>query len=117
MSFYITKQFKQRREETKLETFHTKDEALILINEKLDFDKSHRMQTIYRLYDDLDALLQTFDTDTSTTVAKSDSSTSSGAGKGSGFNPTPFNTAPRPSGVPHNWISDEKKDREDEKKD
>ncbi|MDX1900977.1 MAG: hypothetical protein SFW66_03105 [Gammaproteobacteria bacterium] len=117
MSYYITKQF-QRGGEVTDGTFYSVDEAKKSIQDKLRQDQQLKMQVVYRLYDDLDQLQATFDSSSieQPVSGSSSSESSSSAGKGSGFNPTPFNTAPRPPGIPHSWISDEDKKKGEEKK-
>jgi len=116
MSFYITKQY-QRGSETTDELFLTIEAAKTAIQEKLLYDRQLRVSVVYRLYDDLDYLHGTFDIN-SIDENVSDSSdepiaASGGAGQSSNFNPTPFNTAPRPAGIPHNWVKDEPEKKED----
>jgi hypothetical protein len=102
--YTVTKQFGRGREST-LEKFPRYESAAAFIQAKLAEDIRFKVETTYRIYDDLDELQQVF------THADADSLTSSSGGQSAGrsqsFSPTPFNTKPQPGGLPHSWIKDE----------
>lgn len=118
MIFRVTKQF-PRGPETDLQKFMKREMAVQFITEKLAEDALYKLQTIYRLYDDLDHLLKEYTTADLEKLAGSNKTqeSNSGAGKDGGqrFSPSPFNTAPRPGGIPPS--SFRKDDSEDKDKD
>lgn len=110
------KQYAPRGKDILVGEFDNTDDAKIFIQEKLAEDARLKVKALYRLMEGMD-VLEEF-----TEVAggindstESSSSSSSGAGQRSSFQPTPFNTAPRPAGLPHSWVKDED-NKEDDKK-
>lgn len=121
MSYYITKQYQQRGGEIKEESFNTLEDAKKAIQEKLIYDRQLKITTVYRLYNFIDELQGVFDVNSIEETTSSSGSTGSDSeggsgGKRSNFNPTPFNMAPRPASVPHNWVKDEDEEEDKEKK-
>jgi hypothetical protein len=111
--FVVTKRF--GRSETRVGDFSKQADALKFIQEKLREDILYKINATYGLYEGADLLQELKQSDVVTT--QTDSSTllsgdSTGApGSRSSFSPTPFNTAPRPTGMPPNWIKDEDDDK------
>lgn len=102
MLYRVTKQF-PRGPEIDQQKFVKREMAEQFIQEKLQEDARFKLQTIYRLYDDLDMLLKEYaagDANASVSGSGSDSASSGKPGGTQRFSPTPFNTAPRPGGVP-----------------
>lgn len=105
--YRVTKQF-ARGVETTLQTFPRREAAEAFIQDKLIEDARMKVQTIYRVYDDLDEMMREFNT--------ADISANSGAtayqvsgqstGRAQSFNPTPFNTTPQPTSIPRSWVKD-----------
>lgn len=85
-------------------------DAKLFINQKLYADANLKLNITYRLLE-FTELLEEFNQD------KGESGSFSGSGggpsqarsSGQTFSPTPFNNAPRPPGMPHNWIKDDDK--------
>lgn len=88
--------------------------AKAFIEKKIADNNLLKVKVIYRLYE-WDDLLQEFDPSKMQPI-ESDDTSSSGQGKGASFRPTPLNTAPRPAGLPHNWLKDDENNDEKEKK-
>jgi hypothetical protein len=92
--------------------FKNQADAEKLIQEKLREDIRFKVNATYGLYD-WDELLREFKQSdvvadaTKSSDSAADNSSGQGAGSRSSFSPTPFNTAPRPGGMPHSWIKDE----------
>ena len=103
------------RNETRLREFTLQDEAEFFIQEKLREDRQFKIVATYCLYEWSDLIKEYSEKDIE---EESGASSGQGAGARSGFSPTPFNTAPRPTGMPHNWVKhedDKKDDKESEK--
>jgi hypothetical protein len=104
--YRVTKQF-ARGVETTLQKFPRRDAAEAFIKDKLIEDARMKVETTYRIYDDLDEMVRAF---TSADLGKNTvtSYQVSGQGRGSSqtFNPTPFNVRPQPGGLPHSWVKD-----------
>lgn len=112
--FVVTKRF--GRSETRLGDFKKEIEAKQFIQKQLQDDIRFKLTATYGLYEGAD-LLQEFTQQDAIKQSADDSSSGSdssgqGAGSRSSFSPTPFNTAPRPGGVPHNWVKDENEDKD-----
>jgi hypothetical protein len=106
--FVVTKRF--GRSETRAGDFSKQVDAEKFIKEKLCEDILYKINATYGLYEGVD-LLQEFkqsdviDESTDSSASSTDSTGSSGSR--SSFSPTPFNTAPRPTGMPQSWVKDE----------
>lgn len=109
--YVVTKRF--GRAETRLSDFSKEQDAINFIYEKLREDIRFKVNATYGLYEGADILKEFKQSDVpdnhsgSSGPTGSDTSAQGGAGRGTSFNPTPFNTAPRPAGLPHNWVKDE----------
>jgi hypothetical protein len=114
MHYRVTKQF-ARGPETTLQSFLKREAAAAFIMEKLADDARFKVETTYRIYDDLDEVLKEYTLADAVQTSSSGSQGSAGsAGKSQSFNPTPFNMTPMPTGMPRSWIKDE--DEDDKKK-
>lgn len=100
MTYKVSVQYGQGRENYFTENFNNANLARDFIKEKMAENTLLR-NTIYRLYE-FDDLIETFDAEKMETTPK-DNHEAQGRGQGSGFQPTPFNTSPKPAGMPHNW--------------
>ncbi|EKD54246.1 MAG: hypothetical protein ACD_60C00105G0004 [uncultured bacterium] len=109
MLYKITKQY-ARGTDIPVAEFNDMNDAKLFVSAKQEEDAKLRVKVTYRLFEGLD-LLQEF-----TESAGSTSISSSGGGvqQKSSFQPTPFNNAPRPAGMPHSWVKDDEK-KESEK--
>lgn len=113
MSYIVKKKFNPRGTESLAGTFKQLNEAKQFIQKKLEEDFQFKVNAIYCLYEGMD-LIEEFD---QSKLVKSDEKAQSGGqqkGSGQSFSPTPFNTAPRPGGMPHSWLKDgdDKKDKD-----
>ena len=109
--FRVTKQF-PNGPELDPRAFMDREVAEQYIQGKLTEDAGFRLKTVYKLYDDLDHLLKTFSTEAVDAPPPSDSGSKPGSGQR--FSPTPFNTSPRPGGIPPSSFrkdDDEDKDK------
>lgn len=103
--YKITKQYGRGSETSLPERFKELNEAKSFVNEKLQEDAAMGVKATYRIYED-DEVHSEYDS-SNITLSREESSSSQGKGSGSSFSPTPFSTAPRPSGTPQKWIKDE----------
>ena len=106
--FVVTKRF--GRSETRVKDFSQQKEAEQFIQEKLQEDLRFKVMATYGLYEGADLLREFTQSDAAIAPASASSTetgSAQGAGSRSSFSPTPFNTAPRPGGMPHNWVKDE----------
>ena len=115
MQFQVKKQY-GRGNELDCAEFENLNDAKAFIKEKMAEDLALNMKVIYRIYEFFDCI-EEFDPEKMKreNIAKTgpaENNTQGDQGKGSGFKPTPFNTAPRPSGVPHKWNVDEDEDKD-----
>ena len=109
--YKVTKQF-SGRPETPDKSFKNEAEAKAYINEQLEKDYNFKiLNTTYHLYEGFDKIGQFTqrDVDFSSKSAASDSS-SKGVGAGQSFQPSPFQTAPRPTGLPKSGFKDNEED-------
>lgn len=109
--YAVKKQF-QKGPEMQVAQFAKRDLAEAFIQKNLTEDFRLNVSTKYRLYDDLDILIKEYTANDLAKESKS-SASSQGTSHGQTFSPSPFNTAPRPGGLPHSSF---KKPEEDEKK-
>jgi hypothetical protein len=106
--FVVTKRF--GRSETRVGDFSKQADAEKFIQEKLREDIRFKINATYGLYEGADLMQEFKQSDVveeSDSSSGSSSSSSQGAASGSSFAPTPFNSAPRPSGMPHSWVKEE----------
>lgn len=111
MQYKTTKQYGRGEETTFAEFKELNDAQLFIEKVKLPDDAALNVKVIYRIFEGFD-LMKEYDP----SKMESSSSSSSSTGKSStvSFNPTPFNTAPRPAGSPQKWVTD--KDDEEKNK-
>lgn len=116
MQYTITKMFgtaQSTNPETLLEEkFTDLNEAKSFIQEKMKEDSNLKIKSIYRLYNDLDILVEEFDSTKVQMSSQEAESSSQGKGSGVSFRPTPFNTSPRPGGPPKWLKSDDEEDKD-----
>ena len=116
MQFKVTKQFPNTKEIT-LKEYNKKEEAEKCIQEKLLEDAQFKLQTTYRLYDDLDFLLKEYKVDKTIVAASSQTDIPSGqSGKSQSFNPSPFSAKPLPGGMPRSGFQEVDKEEKDKQK-
>lgn len=96
--------------------FNNINDAKKHIQEKLIEDARYKLKVTYRLWEGMDMLEEFTEAQVTESASDSDSGAGSGAGQRSGFQPTPFNMAPRPPGMPHSWIKDDDDQKDDDKK-
>ncbi|OAI50022.1 hypothetical protein AYO45_00130 [Gammaproteobacteria bacterium SCGC AG-212-F23] len=115
MYFKVTKIYPGRNTETPMQDFAKEKDAIAFIQKSLAEDNHFSVTATYKLYEFSDHI-RTF---SQADLEQKEGSSSSSSGSSSGrpgtsqtFSPTPFNTAPRPTGMPHSWV----KDDEDKKK-
>lgn len=110
MIYKVTKQFGASSSATHCGNFKTLEEARAYVQTKLAEDASLKIKNvIYKVLEGMDEV-ESYDSNQAIeaqTQAGGQSRSSSVT-----FSPTPFNAAPRPAGIPHNWV----KDKEDDKK-
>lgn len=111
MRYRVTKQF-GRGSESPCAQFDDLNDAKLFVEIKLSSDASLNVKTIYKIYQGYDMLEEFNPSESGVAASSSTATTSSSQGSGATQRPTPFNTAPRPTGMPHKWL----KDDEDEKK-
>lgn len=113
MIYKVTKKFSRGPEKQEGPLYKTIAEAKKAIQVHLAADAVHRVHAIYCLYDDLDHMLGEFDQSKLEVVAPTESEDSSQQRGSSKFaSPTPFNTAPRPKGLPQSSTHHDDKDKE-----
>jgi hypothetical protein len=107
MSYKVTMQYANSREmpSSDLKTFKNMGEAEAAIKEKLIADAALKVRITYRIYE-WDDLIKEFDPSKIDLTAE-DTESSQGQGSGATFRPTPFNPAPKPGGIPQNWLKDD----------
>jgi len=92
--------------------FSDVNDAKMFIRNKLAEDLRLKVDVRYQLREGFDILQEFSQQD----AQDGGSSSSSGSGppqrsSGQSFQPTPFNSAPRPTGMPPNWMKDDDKDK------
>ena len=106
---YKVKRLYQKGVATDIASFRDSNEAKFYIEAALERDARLKSNTTYQLFEGMDLMEEFKQGDSEGT-----SSSSAGGGQGtqqkSGFQPTPFNAAPRPPGLPPNWLKDEEED-------
>ena len=100
--YRVTKRY-ARGPESLVANYKTQAEATQVIQEKLAEDALLKVNATYCIYEGAD-LVDEFDQSklVASTSAKEDT-TSQSPGSGQRSSPTPFATAPRPSGMPSSW--------------
>jgi hypothetical protein len=118
MLYKVAKQF-ARGAETSVADFNNMNEAKQYIYEKLAEDARMKLKVTYRIYEGMDLVEEFTESQLPQSASSSESSSgssSAGSGQRSGFQPTPFNTSPRPSGMPPNWVKDDVNKEDDTEK-
>lgn len=108
MIYKVTKKF-SRGSENEVGRFKTQNEAVSFIQTKLAEDVDLKIEAVYFIYEGFD-LLESYDQSQlkSSPSSKSEDSGASQKGSGQRFSPSPFQTAPRPSGMPpSSWKNEE----------
>jgi hypothetical protein len=100
--------------------FKALTDAQLFIENKMAQDAQMKLTVIYRLYD-LGELVKEYDPGKGVPASgkpqEQQAQGSQGKGSTASFRPTPFNTAPRPTGTPQRWlINPEDEDNKDGKK-
>ena len=109
--YVVTRRF-DRGSNIRLKDFNKRIDAEDFIQERLqeDFNFKINVNAIYGLYEGADILKEYTQADklakSQESSSSSDASSSQSAGSRSSFNPNPFNTAPRPAGMPNHWSKD-----------
>lgn len=102
MKYKVTSQY-ARDAERQLAMFESQDDAKTFVEAKIAKDALLKVKIIYRIYKDFDVLEEiSSEQDTSGATAKAPSS--QGQGSGANFRPSPFDTSPKPAGMPKKWI-------------
>ncbi len=114
MLYKVMKQY-ARGAETLIAQFNDTADAKLFINAKLIEDARLKVKVTYRLLEGMDVLEEFSDVQGASDVSGVGSAAGSGSQQRSSFQPTPFNMAPRPAGIPHSWVKDDDK-KEDDKK-
>lgn len=87
------------------------DAQLFIEKVKIPVDLEKNEKIIYRIFDGSMDLLKEYNPNKTdfakTSTGETSSSASQGTSSSASFRPTPFNTAPRPTGTPQKWISDQ----------
>src|SRR3990167_9450462 len=105
MIYQVKKQY-GRGVETLCENFNNLTDAKLFIEKQLANDLAISVTAVYRVYEGVD-FVEEFHPNSNPTAAQSNHSQnqgSQGQTSSSNFQPTPFNTAPRPSGSPQKWV-------------
>ena len=108
MLYQVKKQF-GRNAETLVQSFMKLDEAKQFMQSCAEADAGMKIAVVYRLYDDLEAIIQEMDTTNMPTSTSPNESSggSQGQGKAASFRPTPFNMTLAPKGTVPKWVKDE----------
>lgn len=111
MLYKITKSYGRGAEQELPKKFATIHEAKNFIAETIQTDQAMKVAVIYRIYEGAD-FIEEFDSTKVQASSPIQDEHSHGGGKSSSatFKPTPFNTAPRPTGMPKNWYKDDDKE-------
>lgn len=116
MQYQVTKQY-ERGGETPCGDFKTLGDARNFIRESMMQDAGMRIRITYRIFESFEMIEEYDPTRGQIPGGAEDaqSQSASGQGKGAGFRPTPLNSAPRPAGIPHNWVKDDDDDEDKDK--
>lgn len=106
--YRVTKQY-GRGVETLCNTFKSLVETKSFVETSLATDLTMGVKAIYRIYEGVD-LVEELNPE-NTNLKTSQSSGSQGEVSSSSFRPTPFNTAPHPSGTPQKWVKDDNEEK------
>lgn len=103
MKYKVTRQY-ARGSDTPFAVFNDIIDARLFIEKKLSDDAAQKITVIYRILE-LGEICEEFDPSKLDTPREEQSS--QGASSTASFRPSPFNTAPRPTGSPQKWLKDE----------
>lgn len=109
MKYSVKRQY-GRGADTAFAEFNEISDAEFFITHKLQADANMNIKVIYKIYE-FNEVISTFDADNVTPSAGTKDQGTQGKSSTSSFRPTPFNTAPRPSGTPQKWIKDDEEDK------
>ena len=104
MLYKVTKQY-ARGTDAPMAEFNDINDAKIFIFARLAEDAKLKVKVTYRLFEGVE-MLEEF-SESQASVSGVSQASGSSAGQKSNFQPTPFNAAPRPAGMPHSWIKDD----------
>ena len=107
MLYRVTKIY-ARGNDIAVAEFNEQNDAKLFMQAKLSEDARLKVKVTYRLYEGMELMEE---------MSEAESTTSQGQGaqQTARFQPTPFNTAPRPTGMPQNWLKDQDDKKKDEK--
>ena len=109
MRYKVTRQFRGAAE-AQCAQFKDPTDARFFIEKKLVDDAAMKVSATYRLYE-FDEVLAEYDPSKAGVILEQ-TSDSQGKGSSAGFRPTPFNTAPKPAGMPQKWGKDEDEEKQ-----
>ena len=110
MLYKVNIQYGRGGSDLTIAEFKNTADAELFINAKLVEDRRLKVNANYRLLEGFDLLKEFSAGSSSETTTTTGSSSSGGSQQRSSFQPTPFNSSPRPPGLPHNWLKDEEED-------
>lgn len=109
MMYQVTKQFGVNGTPSPCGSFNSLQEARHFIHEKLAEDANMNIKNvIYKLLEGFDEI-ESYDSNQ--TIQEQAQSGSRSQSSSVTFSPTPLSNAPRPAGMPHNWVKDKKDDK------
>lgn len=103
MYYQVKKQY-GRGSESLCASFSDLNDAKLFVEAKLTADLGINV-VIYRIYEGAD-IIEVYDPEKRQASA-AQTEGSQGQTSTSGFRPSPFNTAPRPTGMPQKWLKDD----------
>lgn len=108
MLYKVNKQY-ARGSDIEIAAFKEITDAKLFMQARLIEDAKLKMDVTYRLLEGSDVLEELGPGAVSqpASMSATTNTSSGGAQQGSGFQPTPFNTGPRPPGMPSKWQKDE----------
>jgi len=104
MLYKVIKQYARAVNTPPIAEFNDTRDAELFIQAKLSDDARLKVKATYKLLEGMDVLKEFSELQN---VNIEEDTTSSSSQQRSSFQPTPFNAAPRPPGMPHNWVKDE----------
>lgn len=102
LPFKVTKRY-GKGGDTQVAMFKELTDATFFIEKKLADDAALKVKITYQILDGFD-VMKTFEPIEEGAGGQASGGGASSAGSSAGFRPTPFNTSPRPGGVPHGWL-------------
>lgn len=107
MLYKIVPQYPRGGTNPPIAQFKTINDAKLFIQAKLTEDMSLKIDAKYQLLEGMDEVQVFTQQDAENDNSSSSSSGSQQRSSGQSFQPTPFNSAPRPTGMPPSWMKDE----------